>query len=579
MRRITARFVLLIATAAVAPLVIYGVVSITSLWTGTRSSVRDGNRNVATRAAREIALYIRNGVGTLRSIGAEMRDTGLQKWQQERILRNHVLEFPELREISLFDAQGGVIATSRLDTPRVGVPSAERVNSEGVFISPIAVDDDLLPTVTLAVRLADPAGWVVASVSLEQLWRMVDSIRIGEQGYAMLLTSEDRLIAHGDPDEKRLIARGEGGADPALVDLLRDRRDPFRTYVDRRGRELIAAAARVEPLGWTVIVEQPTAEAYRVALGLERQLFIAIGMALLTTILVGYLWGRTIINRIFILMRGTQAIAEGRMTERVHVGGRDEIQQLGEAFNSMADKLVELQENVRRQERQAMFGKVVAGLVHDLSHPIMNIGNASKLLMREWDDPETRDLFRRTVDREMGAMKQLLDDLRNIAKPQPLERFAIEVNRSVSDVVESMRAQADNAKLTLRVELAPRPLYIEADGFALGRVYRNLIQNAIEATPVGGLIVVATEAAGDLVQIRIYDTGKGIARERLATIFEDFVTTKRGGLGLGLAISRKIVEQLGGTVSVASEAGKGTTFVLEFPPTDARPMSAAAAAG
>jgi signal transduction histidine kinase len=577
LRRITARFVLLIATAAVAPLVIYGFVSITSLWTGTRASVREGNRNVATRAAGEIALYIDNGVGTLRSIGMEMRETGLQKWQQERILRNHVLEFPELREISLFDEQGGVIATSRLDAPRVGVPGAQHVSAEGVYLSPIAVDDDLLPTVTLAVRVTDPAGWVVASVSLEQLWRMVDSIRIGEQGYAMLITSDDRLIAHGDPDEKRLIARGEGVADAALVELLRDRRDPFRTYVDRRGRELIAAAARVEPLGWTVIVEQPTAEAYAVALGLERQLFVAIGLALLATILVGFLWGRTIINRIFILMRGTQAIAEGRWTERVHVGGRDELRQLGDAFNSMAAKLVELQENVRRQERQAMFGKVVAGLVHDLSHPIMNVGNASKLLMREWDDAETRELFKKTVDREMGAMKQLLDDLRNIAKPQPLQRFPLELNRSVSEVVESMRAQAENARLTLRVELAPQPLHIEGDAYALGRVYRNLIQNAIEATPPGGLIVVATEAVGAQAQVRIYDTGKGIPSDRLATIFEDFFTTKHGGLGLGLAISRKIVEQLGGTVSVASEVGKGTAFVLEFPITDARPMPAAAA--
>jgi signal transduction histidine kinase len=140
-----------------------------------------------------------------------------------------------------------------------------------------------------------------------------------------------------------------------------------------------------------------------------------------------------------------------------------------------------------------------------------------------------------------------------------------------------MRAQAENAKLTLRVEPAPHPLYIEGDAFALGRVYRNLIQNAIEATPAGGLIVAATEAVGANVQIRVYDTGRGIARDRLATIFDDFVTTKHHGLGLGLAISKKIIEQLGGTVSVASEVGKGTTFVLEFPPTDERPMSAAVA--
>ena len=103
--------------------------------------------------------------------------------------------------------------------------------------------------------------------------------------------------------------------------------------------------------------------------------------------------------------------------------------------------------------------------------------------------------------------------------------------------------------------------------FALGRVYRNLILNAIQATAPGGLIVVATEARADRVQVRIYDTGCGIPPERLGAIFEDFVTTKRRGLGLGLAISKKIVEQLGGTITVASEVGKGTTFVLEFPRT------------
>jgi signal transduction histidine kinase len=153
----------------------------------------------------------------------------------------------------------------------------------------------------------------------------------------------------------------------------------------------------------------------------------------------------------------------------------------------------------------------------------------------------------------------------------------VEVNRSVGEVVESVRAQADAAKLVLKTELASAPLYIEGDPFALARVYRNLIQNAIEATPAGGLIILTTEAREAHAQIRIYDTGRGIPQDRLASIFDDFVTTKHHGLGLGLAISKKIVEQLGGSVTVASEVGRGTTFVLEFPLTDARPASAAAA--
>ena len=104
-------------------------------------------------------------------------------------------------------------------------------------------------------------------------------------------------------------------------------------------------------------------------------------------------------------------------------------------------------------------------------------------------------------------------------------------------------------------------------------MYRNLILNAIQATAPGGLVVAATEATVERVQVRIYDTGCGIAPDRLSAVFEDFVTTKRRGLGLGLAISKKIVEQLGGTISVASEVGKGTTFVLDFPRTQARSIA------
>jgi signal transduction histidine kinase len=112
--------------------------------------------------------------------------------------------------------------------------------------------------------------------------------------------------------------------------------------------------------------------------------------------------------------------------------------------------------------------------------------------------------------------------------------------------------------------------------FALGRVYRNLVVNAIQATAPGGLVVAAVEGHGDRVQIRILDTGCGIPADRLQAVFEDFVTTKRRGLGLGLAITRKIVEQLGGRITVASEVGKGTTFVIDFPRTSARPMAQAA---
>jgi signal transduction histidine kinase len=119
------------------------------------------------------------------------------------------------------------------------------------------------------------------------------------------------------------------------------------------------------------------------------------------------------------------------------------------------------------------------------------------------------------------------------------------------------------------------PLYIEGDLFALNRVYRNLLTNAFQATPPRGRVIIRTLRQGDEAIIEIADTGCGIPPERLDTIFDDFVTTKRRGLGLGLAISKKVVDQLGGTIAVASAVGLGSTFTLRFPVTRARPAQLA----
>jgi signal transduction histidine kinase len=580
MRRITSRFVMLIATAAVLPLIVYGAVSISRLRGATQESVDQGNLRLADQVATRVKLYIDNNARILRSVGEELGQTELAPWQQSRILKNHVLEFPEFREISLFDSGGRVIATSRVGAPETKIANVSKEMIQGVEVAPIFYDDDGLPTTDLSLRTVlgpGATGWVLARISLEELWRFVDRVRVGDEGYALLVSADQRIVAHGNPAERHLVALANNpDVRPQELEMLARHPAGERQFSDRyddlNGRERLAAVARVPELNWTVIVEQPTDEAYGITRDFQQQLIAASAVALLVTVVVGWIWARTFITRIFALTEATRAIAEGRMNERVAIGGRDEIHQLGDAFNSMADRLVELQEDVRKQERQAMFGRIAAGLVHDLSHPIQNIGNSCKLIVKMFEDLEYRETFKRTVDREMVIIKRVLDDLRNIARPIPLERFPVEINRSVGEAVESMQAHAETAGVTLQSALSPEAAFIEGDVFALGRVYRNLILNAIQATAPGGLIVVQSEARPDRVLIRVQDTGCGIPADRLSAVFEDFVTTKRRGLGLGLAISRKIVEQLGGQISVTSEVGKGTTFVLDFPRSRARPM-------
>jgi signal transduction histidine kinase len=580
-RRIAVRFALLLALAAVVPLIAYGGVSILSLQNGTRREVIQGNQNVAMRAAEEIRRYVTTNAELLKALAANLQDPSLTATQRDRVLKNYVLQIREFREISLFDEAGSTVATSRAGKSRVDIPKTATPFVDTVSMSEIRVDEDLLPTTLFAIhmmRLGEPAGWLVGQFSLEEMWRTVDRIRIGEHGYALVLASNGELIAHGDPDRKAMVAQARNMSGHPLVAALRaggDRPGPLSSEYTDNGEPELGVAASMAPLGWTLIVEQPTREAYANAAVLRRQLLVTISVALFAMISIGYLFGRQFIRPILALKRGTQALAAGQLDARVDIRTGDEFTDLGQAFNTMGDRLIQLTENLKRQERQAMFGRIAAGLVHDLSHPIQNIGNSTRLILRDDIDPESREMFRRTIERELGTLRHFMDELRNIVRPKPVERFAMDVNASVVDIIESMRADGDRAGVALETRYAEGPLVIEGDRFALGRVYRNLITNAIQATEPGGRVIVSTARAGDRIAVTVEDTGSGIPAERLSAIFDEFVTTKRRGLGLGLAISKRIVEQLDGTITVESEVGRGTTFTMRFPASDQSVQAAA----
>ena len=572
----------MMAAAAVVPLLAYGAVSIVSVRGGTQQAIIKGNQDVATRAGEQIELYVLGSIRILNAVAQDMQRTNLQKWQQERILANFASEFGEFKELTLLDEHGTAVASSHVEATDTHVPGADSLQIGDALISRFSIDDDLLPAAVVAIPLPQgmQGGWLVGQLQLEELWRMVNSIRVGETGYALVVSDEDFPLAHGNSQLRPMVARRERQDRHPVITAMgaagNNSELPVSAQYLSAGTEVLGVGARLSKLGWTVIVEQPTREAFAISSALQRQLFVAITVALVAMLLVGALWGRRFIEPILRLTRGTRALAEGRLDTRVAITSNDELGQLGTSFNTMADRLVELQEDVRKKERHAMFGRIAIGLVHDLSHPIQNVGNGCKLMLKMWDDPEYRESFRRTIERELAQIKRVLDDLRNVAKPMPVERFPIDVNKSVADLVDSMKTTAENAGLSLTMELSPETIYVEGDLFAMNRIYRNLIMNSIQATNPRGRVLVRTFTQDTDAIIEVADSGFGIPAERLETIFDDFVTTKRRGLGLGLAISKKIVEQLGGTISVTSQVGVGSTFTVRFPLTAARPTQIAA---
>jgi signal transduction histidine kinase len=580
MKKISTRFALMMAAAAVVPLLAYGAVSILSVRAGAQRVVKQGNQDVARRVGEQIEAYVIDNVRILRAVAAQLNGTALTAQQQDRILKNFDADFAEFQRLTLIDNLGRPVVSSRTELVPTAIPGAGSLTIDEALISRFALDDDLLPAATAAVKVRSGSGqdgWLVGELRLEQLWQTVADIRVGDTGYALVVDAAGQLLSHKDSSR---VARRENFTDHPVVALVQTRDAASRTVVSEQYRiddtDFLGVGVALPTLDWTVIIEQPTREAFAISTSLQRLLFVAITIALVAMLVVGSLWGRRFIEPILRLTRGTRALAQGQLAARVAVTSSDELGQLGTAFNTMADRLVELQEDVRKKERHAMFGRIAIGLVHDLSHPIQNVGNGCKLILQMWDDAEYRESFRRTIERELAQIKRVLDDLRNVAKPMPVERFPIDINRSVADLVDSMMTTAGNAGVTMTTELAPDEIFVEGDLFALNRIYRNLIGNAVQATPPRGRIIVRTVKQADHAVIEVEDTGCGIPAERLESIFDDFVTTKRRGLGLGLAISKKVVEQMGGTIAVTSQVGVGSRFLVQFPLTSARPSRIAA---
>jgi signal transduction histidine kinase len=580
MKKISTRFALMMAAAAVVPLLAYGAVSILSVRAGAQRVVKQGNQDVARRVGEQIEAYVIDNVRILKALAAQLNGTALTAQQQDRILKNFDADFAEFQRLTLTDNLGRPVVSSRTELVPTAIPGAGSLTIDEALISRFALDDDLLPAATAAVKVRSGSGqdgWLVGELRLEQLWQTVADIRVGDTGYALVVDAAGQLLSHKDSSR---VARRENFTDHPVVALVQTRDAASRTVVSEQYRiddtDFLGVGVALPTLDWTVIIEQPTREAFAISTSLQRLLFVAITIALVAMLVVGSLWGRRFIEPILRLTRGTRALAQGQLAARVAVTSSDELGQLGTAFNTMADRLVELQEDVRKKERHAMFGRIAIGLVHDLSHPIQNVGNGCKLILQMWDDAEYRESFRRTIERELAQIKRVLDDLRNVAKPMPVERFPIDINRSVADLVDSMMTTAGNAGVTMTTELAPDEIFVEGDLFALNRIYRNLIGNAVQATPPRGRIIVRTVKQADHAVIEVEDTGCGIPAERLESIFDDFVTTKRRGLGLGLAISKKVVEQMGGTIAVTSQVGVGSRFLVQFPLTSARPSRIAA---
>lgn len=245
------------------------------------------------------------------------------------------------------------------------------------------------------------------------------------------------------------------------------------------------------------------------------------------------------------------AQAQGLPVQEVHpVGGGPELDRLVEAMNRMLAE-------VRRAERWAVMGRMAAGVAHEIRNPLSSMKMTVQMLRREARDAEPYDLLLREIERLELTAAELT------GTTQPLRREPARLEAAVDDVLDLMRRRLEH--LGVRVEKRYEPVPpVPVDVARFKRCVMNLVLNGAQAMPNGGVLAVGLRARNGRVRLEVTDEGGGVPPEVRDRIFEPFVTTKQDGVGLGLALTRRIVEDHGGAIGF-EPAPRGTTFWIELP--------------
>lgn len=298
--------------------------------------------------------------------------------------------------------------------------------------------------------------------------------------------------------------------------------------------------------------------------------YSAIG-AIAIALLLGVLLARTLTQPIRELTAATQVVAKGALGRQVAVRSRDELGALAASFNRMSSDLARAR-TLRRQ--------MTADIAHDLRTPLSVILGYTEAL-REGKLPPEQDIFD-TMHIEAQHLQRLIDDLRTLsladAGELPLTRQPVAPGALLERAAASYRAQAQEQRIALAVQPAANLPEVDVDPERMAQVLGNLLSNALRYTPVGGAITLGAEAETNTVRLRVRDTGAGITADALPHVFERFYRAdpsrqQDGSSGLGLAIAKGIVEAHGGSITVASAPGRGTTFTISLPAADRGPRA------
>jgi signal transduction histidine kinase len=360
---------------------------------------------------------------------------------------------------------------------------------------------------------------------------------------------------------------------PALAELLR--KPGVRSSIVLNGEEYLAYANPLGPAGpggqAIGIVLRSRAERQRFLTQLHTLLALTTIVAVLVAILLSYWVARTVtrpVEAITSTMR--EMAASGDLTRRIPVSPDarwqdEDARLLATTFNSMTDSIEKFQREASVRERLSSLGRLSTVVAHEIRNPLMIIKTSLRTLRRDDTPPEHAKTAVKDIDEEITRLNRIVSEVLDYARPIKFELAPVNLNALAADAVRAASAAGGHPRIRLDLDSAIPE--VTTDGDRVRQALLNILDNALQAVagrePNVRLRTLRIDARR--MAIVVTDNGGGIAPEDLPRLFDPYFTTRRTGTGIGLAISRNIIEGLGGRITVASERDRGTEVRIELP--------------
>jgi signal transduction histidine kinase len=410
-------------------------------------------------------------------------------------------------------------------------------------------------TIVAAILRKDEPQWIgLAPVDLQMRIEQVDNI------YSA------RVAIYGA--NRQLVNDSELSLQPPLPLPRFPRLRPYSILLDGNGNYWLYILRHLSDGRWLLLAVPRPPVPFLAILTDELMLpVLGAGAAgLIISLLVAFWLARWIgdpLQRVVVASKQMPSAQANPVTLR----GPHEVQELMQAFNDMNERVNTSQESQRN---------FVANVSHELKTPLTSIQGFSQALLDGMaNTPESQKQAAQVIYDESGRMHRMVLDLLDLARLDAgtldLQRSTVDISALLNNIAEKLAPQARSANMEIRVETTDLPQII-GDGDRLAQVFTNLVDNALKFTPPGGTVTLHAAQSGSGIQVEVADSGEGISPEALPMVFNRFYQAdlsrsggRKHGAGLGLAIVKEILEAHGGKITVRSELGKGSTFIVYLP--------------